>query len=126
MTFDIPDLLAGLEALTTDALDALPFGVIGLDASGRIERYNAYEAALSGLDATRVIGKHFFTAIAPCMNSPMLAGQLRDAEQRKVSLDDTLDYVLAFRSGPVPARVRLLYDPSVARRYIAICRAQGV
>lgn len=125
MKFDTPGLLAGLEALTVDALDALPFGVVGLDASGRVERYNAYEAALSGLTPARVIGKHFFTAIAPCMNSPMLAGQLRDAERRKATLDDTLDFVLAFRSGPLPARVRLLFDPAVARRYIVICRVRG-
>ena len=126
MTFDTPGLLAGLEALTIDALDDLSFGVVGLDASGRVERYNAYESALSGLAPERVKGKHFFTAIAPCMNSPMLAGQLRDAERRKAALDDSLDFVLAFRSGPVPARVRLLFDPTVARRYIAFCRAQGV
>ncbi len=123
MTFDNPELLAGLEALSVDALDALPFGVIGLDATGRVERYNAYESALSGMAQARVIGKHFFTAIAPCMNSPMLAGQLRDAERRKAALDDTLDFVLAFRSGPLAARVRLLYDPAVPRSYIAICRA---
>ena len=123
MIFDTPSLLAGLHALTDEVLDTLPFGVIGLDEAGRVTRYNAYEAALSGMDPARVIGKHFFTAIAPCMNSPMLAGQMRDAERRAIALDDTLDYVLAFRSGPLPARVRLMVDPKVAWRYIAIRRS---
>lgn len=125
MTFDSPDLLATLEASTPDAIDELPFGVVGLDAAGRIDRYNRHESTLSGMTPERVIGKHFFTAVAPCMNSPMLAGQLRSAEQQGTALDDTLDYVLAFRSGPLPARVRLLFDPAVTRRYIVIKSARG-
>jgi PAS domain-containing protein len=52
--------------LSQEQLDALPIGVIELDRSGVVRRYNATEARAAGLDAQRVVGRHFFTEVAPC------------------------------------------------------------
>jgi photoactive yellow protein len=52
--------------LGADEIDALPFGLIGVDAAGTIEQYNAYESKLSRLAKERVIGRNFFTDVAPC------------------------------------------------------------
>jgi photoactive yellow protein len=52
--------------LREDEIDALPFGLIGVDADGTIEQYNAYESRLSRLSKDRVLGRNFFTEVAPC------------------------------------------------------------
>ena len=46
-------------------LDALPFGVICLDKTGTVIRYNVAEARLARLDRSQVVGKNFFRTIAP-------------------------------------------------------------
>ncbi|HTD32914.1 MAG TPA: PAS domain-containing protein [Candidatus Elarobacter sp.] len=52
--------------LPEDQIDTLPFGLIGVDAAGTIDQYNAYESRLSRLSKDRVIGRNFFTEVAPC------------------------------------------------------------
>jgi photoactive yellow protein len=52
--------------LPEDQIDTLPFGLIGVDADGRIDQYNAYESRLSRLSKDRVLGRNFFTEVAPC------------------------------------------------------------
>lgn len=47
-------------------IDTLPFGLISVDADGMIEQYNAYESRLARLSKERVIGRNFFTDVAPC------------------------------------------------------------
>ena len=47
-------------------IDALPFGLIAVDADGTIAQYNAYESRLSRLSKERVIGRNFFRDVAPC------------------------------------------------------------
>jgi photoactive yellow protein len=54
------------KTLTGHDLDSLPFGVITLDRSGRIVEYNQYESNLSGLSHDSVVGRNFFTDVAPC------------------------------------------------------------
>ena len=70
--------VAHLAALTDDELDALPYGVVGLDDSGIVTRYNATEADFSNHPAQQVIGKNFFTQIAPCTNNRLVYGAFRD------------------------------------------------
>jgi PAS domain-containing protein len=70
---DVPlhDTQAGLDfaalgRLTPEALDGLPYGLITLDALGRVVHYNDTESRLAGLAPGQVIGRHFFTEVAPC------------------------------------------------------------
>lgn len=58
--------LVGIPLLTDAELGALPFGMIELDAVGTVRQYNAAEQALSGKTVQSVIGKNFFTDVAPC------------------------------------------------------------
>jgi photoactive yellow protein len=97
-----------LDAADAQALDALDFGLIGIDAQGLVQRYNALESKLSGLAASRVLGRSLFETVAPCMNNAMVAGRLAAAAQQGSALDCTLDYMLALRMRPVKVRLRLL------------------
>ena len=62
--------------LSLATLDRLPFGAVRLDAAGRVERFNATEAAQSGYGSRPTLGLDFFTGIAPCMNQPDFRGRL--------------------------------------------------
>ena len=50
--------------MSSDRLDALPFGVVGLSQDGFVEVYNKTEATLAGLNRDDVIGDHFFLSVA--------------------------------------------------------------
>ena len=117
MTFDDDAVREALDALDEAALDELPFGVVGLDGEGAVERYNAHEARNSGLSRDRVVGRHFFFDVAPCMNNYLVAERLEEG-----ALDVTLPYVLTFRMRPTPVRLRLLRAAGSARRWVLIAR----
>jgi photoactive yellow protein len=107
-----------LDAMDGAALDALPFGVIGLDAAGIVDLYSAVEARYAGLTPASVMGRHFFTAVAPCMNNALVAGRL----EAEAALDVTIDYVLTFRMRPTRVSVRMIKRPASPRSYILIQR----
>lgn len=119
MTFDHPDLLSLLEHSDMAALDALPFGVIGLDRSSVVSRYNATEARAAGFSPEQVIGRQFFADVAPCMNNYLVALRF-EAED---VLDVVMDYVFTLRMAPTPVRLRLLKDASVVTSYVVVLRA---
>ncbi len=50
-------------------IDALPTGKIVLDQDLRVIGYNRAEEQLTGLDGSRLIGKIFFSEVAPCMSA---------------------------------------------------------
>ncbi|MFN0246503.1 MAG: PAS domain-containing protein [Kofleriaceae bacterium] len=54
---------ACLDALDDTALDHLPFGVIRLGPTGRVERYNRTEAERAGMQRWRVIGRDFYREV---------------------------------------------------------------
>jgi len=76
LDFDDPDLAAKVEALAPEAIDALAFGAVRLDAAGRVTLFSRAEARLSGYGSRPAIGLAFFTEIAPCMNLPGFRGRL--------------------------------------------------
>jgi photoactive yellow protein len=120
--FDQPDVLEPLQAADEATLDALEFGVIGIDDHTLVRRYNAYESRLAGLSPQRVLGQPLFTAVAPCMNNFMVAQRFEDAAAEGGALDTTLDYVFTLRMRPVKVRLRLLARPGAALRYVLVCR----
>lgn len=55
--------------------DALPVGVVVLDANGDVKAFNRHEELLAQRQRERVLGKSFFHEVAPCMNVRELAGR---------------------------------------------------
>jgi len=110
--------IAELESLSPDELDALPFGVVGMAASGETEIYNATESRIAGLRPARVLGKPFFTEVAPCMNNNLVAHRFDNEPE----LDATINYVLTLRMKVTPARLRLLRSGSARRHYLLVQR----
>lgn len=77
--FDQDDLVAAVERLSAEALDALPFGAIRLDAAGKVTVFSGSEKRLSGYGERPALGRHFFTRIAPCMDAPGFRGRIERA-----------------------------------------------
>jgi photoactive yellow protein len=82
-TFD-PRTLDEAKTLTGNDLDALPFGVIAVDRTGKILEYNTYERAISGMGEREIVGLNFFHDLAPCT-------AIREFEGRFQALLDSAD-----------------------------------
>jgi photoactive yellow protein len=79
-----------------DVLDRLPIGAIIVDDEGIIRRFNRYEEQLSGLSRDEVIGRSFFSDVAPCTNDIELGAKFREGIE-----DNNLDIDIEF-SFPYP------------------------
>ena len=98
-----------LDAMTSEELDALPYGMIQLDPGGRVLKYNAVESRLASLPAERAVGRSFFTEIAPCTKVQAFYGRFREGVVRE-SLDATFRFHFAFKQRPRDVAVRLFYS----------------
>lgn len=115
-TFLALDLLDRLEGLDETGLDLLPFGVVAMNPDGKVVAYNLEEARLSGLTPARVIGRHFFTAVAPCTNNYLVAHPF----ENETIVDSTIDYVFTLRMSPTRVQLRLLKHPKASRMYLVV------
>ncbi len=116
------ELHVWLDQASDEDLDQLPFGVIGIDREGRACRYNQYEVREARYQPSDVIGRKFFEEVARCMDNRMVAGRLARAVQRNEALDTTIDYVIAFRSAKIKAKLRLLHVPLSPTSYLLLER----
>jgi photoactive yellow protein len=99
-----------IRSVSEQELDALPYGVVQLDAHGVILRYNAFEAGLSGLSKKKVLGKNFFTKVAPCTDLKEFHGRFREGVAAG-ELHCTFRYHFAFRKNPRDVTVTLFFNP---------------
>lgn len=115
--FDQADLLSVLESMSHEAFDAFDFGLVKMDRGGQILAYNKYEAELSSNRQNEVLGKNFFTQVAPCTNNFMVAEKYKSDQ---TELDEFLDYVFTYRIKPTPVRLRLLTHKNSQHQYLAV------
>jgi photoactive yellow protein len=114
--FAMAGLFGWLEGATAADLDRIPFGLVAMAVDGTVEHYNLAEAQLSGLSASRVLGRHFFTLVAPCTNNFMVAHRF----EAEPEIDAIIDYVFTFKIAPTKVRLRLLKQPHGRRIYLAV------
>lgn len=103
-----------LDRLSDEELDAIPYGVVQLNADGFVLSYNRAEADNAG-GIPRPIGRNFFLDVCPSANVPELWGRFRQAVAER-RLDDTFQYT--FSCGPVPRRVQVRMYYSVRTRSV--------
>lgn len=107
LPFHAPKLGAWLDSASRENLDALSFGVIEVDDDGAVVFYNRYESEFTGLAPEDVVGRSFFTDVAPCTNNPLFFGRFRDGLEEDV-YDVSLRYTLTYRLRPTLVNVRLV------------------
>jgi photoactive yellow protein len=116
VSFTSPDLFDWLETATIEDLDRLSFGIVAMTRDGVVENYNIAEGHLSGLTPRRVIGRNFFTSVAPCTNNFMVAYRF-DSEPE---IDSVVNYVFTFRLAPTKVRLRLLKRADCRTMFLAV------
>ncbi|MEY2839440.1 MAG: hypothetical protein RJB60_1739 [Pseudomonadota bacterium] len=125
MPFDSPELFETLHTMPTLELDALPFGVIGFDREGIIQRYNTHESTMAKFEVGAVLGQHLFIELAPCLNNYLVAGRFEDADAQGEALDEVMLYVLSFRMRPTRVSMRLIARPGAPLRFVLVQRHTG-
>ncbi|HMJ84971.1 MAG TPA: PAS domain-containing protein [Vicinamibacterales bacterium] len=94
--------LQEIDWLSEQQLDALPFGVIGLDSDGKVIAYNAAEAQRAGFERSRVIGRNFFSDVAPCADVAQFREPFaRGVERRELHVRFVFRFALPDRTRDV-------------------------
>lgn len=98
-----------IQSFSEEELDKLPFGTISLDREGKILSFNQTELNLSGRRKDNVVGKNFFTEVAPCTNVQNFAGKFREGVQAG-KLHTVFPYVFDYNMDPRNVWVTLFYS----------------
>ncbi|WP_395704258.1 photoactive yellow protein [Aquabacterium sp.] len=115
---DVENVLA---KMSDEQLNRLAFGAIELDASGRILKYNAVEGAITGRDPKAVVGKNFFTEVAPCTNRPEFKGVF-DKGVRENNLNTLFEYVFDHQMKPTKVKIHMKRAISSSSYWIFVKR----
>jgi photoactive yellow protein len=106
---DLNDIYQVIDCLTVDEIDALPYGSIQLDEEGYILKYNTYESQLARLSKETVLGKNFFSEVAPCTDVQEFHGRFKEGVQAK-QLHTRFQYEFQFVPQPRNVIVTLFYS----------------
>jgi photoactive yellow protein len=69
-------------------LDLLPYGIIVVDEKGVILYYNAREEQIAGRRREDVLGRNFFTEVAPCAQAQEFYGSFQETMSREGQVAD--------------------------------------
>jgi photoactive yellow protein len=94
ISFGADHIANAFATLSEAELDTISFGVIQVDATGRILIYNQAEANIAGCPRKAAIGKNFFTDVAICTNESGFRGKF-DAGVKAGNLDVLFEWRLA-------------------------------
>lgn len=111
--------LEKIDRMSTEELDALPFGAIRLDKEGKILAYNMTESKLTGRDPKRVIGRNFFNDVAPCTNVQAFAGRFREGVA-KGDMHVIFPYRFDFEMEPRDVTVTLFYSQQTSAAWVFV------
>ncbi len=106
VAFASDDIANSLANLSESQLDELAFGAVQLDADGNIIAYNAVEGDITGRDPKSVIGKNFFTDVAPCTNQPEFRGKFEDGV-RQGKLNSLFEWTFDYNMTPTKVQVHM-------------------
>lgn len=87
-------------------LDQLAFGAIQLDGNGKILQYNAAEGDITGRNPNSVIGKNFFTDVAPCTDSKEFRGRFEEGV-KSGEMNTMFEYVFDYQMKPTKVKVHM-------------------
>ncbi len=108
-----------IPSLSRRELDALPIGVVELDADGRVRFYNASEAQFSGMAPAQVVGRHFFGDVAPCTSNSIVHGRFAAGVLRG-DLNDRIHYTFTYRMRPTLVTLHMFFDAATGTYWLLI------
>ena len=92
------NVLERADVLTESELDSLPVGMIQLDRTGKVLKFNQTESDLARVAKDDALGKSFFDEVAPCTKVQEFHGRFVEGVENK-NLHTVFDYVFRFRDG---------------------------
>lgn len=104
--FGSNDIENKLASMDKGQLDDVAFGAIQLDGNGKIIQYNAAEGNITGRDPSAVVGKNFFTDVAPCTNSKEFKGKF-DEGVKNGDLNTMFEYTFDYEMKPTKVKVHM-------------------
>lgn len=116
MKFEEVNAVGHLVTMGPQQLDELSFGVVAMNLEGEVTHYNTSESDAAGLSPERVVGKHFFSEVAPCTNNFMVAQRFEDEDD----LNEALDYVFTLKMKPTPVELRLLKSTEHRKQFLLV------
>jgi photoactive yellow protein len=104
--FGSQDIDNELAALSSEQIDELAFGAVEVDEYGTILTYNRAESDITGRDPEEVIGRNFFTDVAPCTQSDEFYGAFRRGVA-KGRLNTQFEYTFDYQMKPTKVKVHM-------------------
>lgn len=100
------DNLDNILAQEPQRMEHLPFGAVMLDREGNVKQYNAVETMISGRDAGEVVGRNFFTEVAPCARGKRFHTEfLKFARDGKINT--MFDYAFDYKMQETYVRIHM-------------------
>ncbi len=112
-----------LDRFTAEELDALPYGIVQLDAMGTIRSFNAAEAENAGC-SSRPLGLNYFLDVYPSANAPEFYGRFLEAVDEK-ALDETFPFTFSCSHPPRRVQVRMYYCARTASTWVFTAQPDG-
>ncbi len=79
LPFDAADLARRIEAMETQDVERLPYGVFKLDARGVVQVHSWTEAESAGRLTRPAVGLDFWREVAPSLSGPDMRGRVEAA-----------------------------------------------
>ncbi len=105
-----------------ERVERLPFGAVLLDRLGKIVKYNRAEGLISGRDPRDVIGKDFFTEIAPCAKGRRFHGEFMKFHNTG-QVNTLFDYDFVYKDTDIRVRIHLKAQPDGQACWMFVKRA---
>jgi photoactive yellow protein len=118
-----PEALERIAHLTREEVDALPYGLMLFDAAGTVHLYNRYESRLSRRSPAQVLGRNWFSEVAPCTRVAAFEGRFREfvarAERSEVL---RFEFRFHFLHGAQDVEVTFAHAPEPGRIFVIVTR----
>lgn len=106
VNFGSEDIGNKLAEMSDRDIDKLAFGAINLDANGKILSYNKAEGEITGRNPEEVIGKNFFTEVAPCTKTDDFFGKFQEGV-KSGNLSTMFEYTFDYQMKPTKVKVHM-------------------
>lgn len=107
------ELPAGaLDLVSATDLDRLPFGVIRMTGEGVVRNYNRTESRHARRAPEAVIGRNFFTEVAPCTDVRAFHGRLQRMRERRQAACERFSFRFRLPWATPTVSLKLSYDPA--------------
>ena len=111
-----------LAQISARDLDSLPYGAILLDHTGRIVAYNDTESRMARLPVEAVLGRNFFSEVAPCTRVREFQGRFQTLASGAGAPVVTFDFVFPFPFGTQRVAVMLTRGAAPGTVIMALLR----